>query len=179
MEVGGTESGSSPNLLGGDDATVRLWDLVNRSAKRIELTDHEGSVESVAFSPDGQTLTTGDDAKVRLWNLGATNPATDLRILPGTEDGIESVAFGPDGQTLASGSRDKTVRPWGLGDPSAMPLALRGHEATVYSVALSPDGRSVASGGTDATVPAAASHAPQERLLSSSHSRCACRRKQA
>jgi WD40 repeat protein len=57
-------------------------------------------VESVAFSPDGQTLATGDaNGSAYVWDVAAAKLLTTLTD-PGSA-GINSVAFSPDGKTLA------------------------------------------------------------------------------
>jgi tetratricopeptide (TPR) repeat protein len=55
---------------GGDDTTIRLWDLKNFGAVRAVLRGHEARVWSVAFSPDakGETLASGsDDTNILRW----------------------------------------------------------------------------------------------------------------
>src|SRR5262249_3095141 len=43
---------------GGEDGTLRLWDLVRRQMAR-SWTDLSASVEAVAFTPDGSLLLAG------------------------------------------------------------------------------------------------------------------------
>jgi tRNA A-37 threonylcarbamoyl transferase component Bud32 len=54
---------------GGDDKTVRLWDLADQR-QIASLRGHTGTVLAVAFSHDGKILATGSkDKTIRLWDM--------------------------------------------------------------------------------------------------------------
>ena len=77
--------------------------------ERNTLKGHSRAVESVNFSPDGQTLASASwDGTVKLWDL----EGRELQTLEGHSISVISVSFSPDGQTLASASRDGTVKLW-------------------------------------------------------------------
>lgn len=112
---------------------------------------HKGSVNSLAFSPNGKTLVSGSgDTTIRLWDMA--NPAAEPMILRGYEYPVGSVAFSPDGTTLASTSGGDTIHLWNLADPTSIPTTLRGHKANVRSIAISPDGAVLASSGLDGDI---------------------------
>jgi len=67
---------------------------------RNTLEGHTGSVWSVSFAPDGQTLASASaDGTVKLWDTSGR----ELQTLEGHTGSVWSVSFAPDGQTLASG----------------------------------------------------------------------------
>ena len=134
-------------VSGGDDFTVRIWDLASGRLER-ELRGHIGAVEAVAVTPDGTRIVSGGmDHTVRVWDLGSG----DLeRTLEGHPAAVRSVAVTPDGARVVSAGDDHTVRVWDIvsGD---LERTLEGHPAAVRSVAVTPDGARIVSGGVDGT----------------------------
>ncbi len=128
---------------GGEDRTVRLWDLATNRERAI-LTGHTDNVMMVAFSPDSSLLATaGRDGSVRLWEvgtgrqrailLGHAQPDRNGRVPPAF-----AVAFSSDGEVLATGGADETVRLWEVATGKQRTV-IQDTEA-VRSLAITADG---------------------------------------
>ena len=83
-------------------SSIGIWLYDAQTGEELAwLTGHTGWIESVLFSPDGETLASGsNDETVRLWSVGT---GASLRTLEGHTWEVNSVSFSPDGETLASG----------------------------------------------------------------------------
>jgi WD40 repeat protein len=144
---------------GGDDRTVRLWDIASRR-QIATLRGHKGGIGAVAFSPDGGMVVSGGDTSMRLWRLSMQGGVPTLRsvaVHTGLGGGVSSVAFSSDGRLLASGSWDGSIRLWEQERSDARggkpdPVVLRGHQFNVTALAFSADGKTLASGSEDFTV---------------------------
>ncbi len=107
----------------------------------------DDSVNSVAFSPDGQRLVSGsDDNAIRVWNMSSGSCLQTL----GHSRRVFSVAFSPDGQWLVSCSED-SIKVWDT-ISGGCHQTLEGHGSWIYSVTFSPDGQRLASGSHDKTI---------------------------
>lgn len=104
------------NTIAMVDSVVKLFDISARQHLNT-LSGHVsypycggGTITTVRFSPDGQTIATGSsDRTIRLSNVKI---GEHLKTLTGHTSAVNSVAFSPDGKTLASGSSDGTILLW-------------------------------------------------------------------
>ncbi len=122
----------------------RLSYLCNLSDKSWPV---DGSVEAVAFSPNGQLFASGDlDNKARIWNRETG------KVLQTFDVGgyVHSIAFDPVGDSLAVGSSDGLIRIYSVSDGSEH-ATLAGHGDAVLSVQFSSDGSQLLSSGYDNT----------------------------
>jgi len=98
-------------VSGGDDGTVRLWELSSGNELRMLQPDHQKEVLSIALSPDGRIALSGSaDHSARLWDLSSGRALLTLDH----GDSVEFVAIAPDGRTAISVCRDKMLRVWDI-----------------------------------------------------------------
>ncbi|WP_027268774.1 TIR domain-containing protein [Leptolyngbya sp. PCC 6406] len=130
-----------------EEGQVSLWEVGQNTPDLTALEQfpaHEGPVNAVQFTPDGQKLVTaGSDKTIRFWNRNGQLQTTLL----GHTGQIFAVAVHPTASVLISGGGDRALRLWDLNRPHI--TALQDHQEGVNSVAISPDGDTLASVGDD------------------------------
>ncbi len=136
---------------GGDDETVRLWDVGSEGSEHAldVLRGHRGRVYSVTFSPRGDWLASGgDDHAIYIWDVHSKQR---VQTLLGHQSHVRSLAFSGQGDMLVSGSEDNSIALWDMNTGQCL-YTLREHRDQVYAVAFSVDGKYIASGSHDCTV---------------------------
>ena len=125
-------------------STILIPNTLAQDEPYIQIAEsHAGGVESVAFSPDGNTHASGGGLTVHLWDA---HTGELLNTLTGHKGVVNSVAFHLDGNILASGSDDETIRLWDVNTGELL-NTLTGHTNGVESIMFSPDGNTLASSG--------------------------------
>ena len=120
---------------------IRLWNVQTRE----QITTLKGHTEigtSIAFSPDGKTLTSStENGTVQLWDPQTGERKATLKENWGK---VSSVTYSPDGNILAIAYHD-TVR---LLDKhtGTREIKVTGTWRKIYSVAFSPDSATIATG---------------------------------
>lgn len=127
---------------------IDIWDIT--SGTQIQtISTHDADINSLAYSPDGQTLgTASTDDTIQLWH---TDTYEIQATLTGHTSIVTDIAFSPDGKTLASSSYDQTVKLWDLNTMSLL-HSLSGHINRVYTVAFHPNSNLLISASRDDTV---------------------------
>jgi WD40 repeat protein len=122
---------------------ILLWDIAKRKFVGKPLRAGTYGLDSLAFSPDGKTLTSGDiDGTIIWWDVASQQP---IQTFKKDDHGI---AFSPDGKVLASTS-DTSISLWDAKthvDLGQLPME-RG-----LVIAFRPDGKILAAANTDSDI---------------------------
>ncbi|MGB5960137.1 MAG: serine/threonine-protein kinase [Coleofasciculaceae cyanobacterium] len=123
--------------------------IVSKNPWLLELRGHSNYVNSVAISPDGETIVSGSYGHtIKIWNL----KTGDLKdTLFGHTDRIHDIAISLDGQTIVSASHDSKIKIWNL-KTGYLKKTLCSNSGSVFCVAISPDGQKIVSGNWSNTI---------------------------
>ncbi|MFF8645355.1 trypsin-like peptidase domain-containing protein [Streptomyces sp. NPDC015345] len=134
---------------GSVDGEAELWDISTGSfIRRFDFSEASsiGTIESVAFSPNGRTLAAGNDS-AWLWDVATGEMLSSESPGEDSVGSAASVAFSPDGKKLATGPGGAVGEKAKLWD-ATIGLSTATLDATGFvSVAFSPDGRTVTTSG--------------------------------
>lgn len=113
------------------------------------LPGHNGTVNSVAYCPDGSRIAAASaDSTLRILDA---RTGEQILALQGHSDGVNSVAYSHDGARIVTASEDCTLRVWDALSGNHL-LTLKGHLDSANSAVFSPDGSKIASTARDNTV---------------------------
>jgi WD40 repeat protein len=132
-------------LSGGDDGSLRLWDMAG--AKQLRIAEKVG-LRLCTLSPDGKVLAGWSGWRISFWDVARWE---DVTADDGHADGVETLVFAPGGTVLASLGRDHTVRLWDVRGGKQV-HKFTGHRPTssrsrdTCPLAFSSDGRLVTAG---------------------------------
>ncbi|MFJ5731540.1 WD40 repeat domain-containing protein [Streptomyces paradoxus] len=140
-------------VTGGEDGTVRVWDLITGAPVGEPLTGHSARVRAVATAvlADGRVVvvTGSSDSAVRVWDLSTGELLHALRV-GALDHGVRCVATATlgDGRVLAligASLQQEPVRAWDLTTGARVCDASGRHPAGVTALAATrlPDGRTV------------------------------------
>jgi hypothetical protein len=136
-------------------ARYRQVDLVDaQTLKTIRsYKDHEGKVNRVLFSQDGQWLLTGSGIVGLKGTVTIFEVATGdvLQKMEGHSDVIYGVALSHDKTLMATSSYDRAVLVWNVAE-GKIERSLTGHNGAIYDVAFNNDAQVLVSASADDTL---------------------------
>ncbi|KIK63078.1 hypothetical protein GYMLUDRAFT_163831 [Collybiopsis luxurians FD-317 M1] len=140
-------------VSGGEDDLGYIWDITDGEVI-VKLTGHSDSVSCVAWSTDGDLVSTGGmDGKIRLWRrVGKEDYRTweFLTELQGPDE-VMFLKWHPKGNVLLAGSNDSTLWLWQLPSGNTMQV-FAGHTGPVQCGTFTPDGKRIVSACGDGTL---------------------------
>ena len=123
------------------DATVKLWDIATGTLKAT-LEGHAAPVNSVAFSPDGNTIASGSTGRFYYTPTAHGDFFTITRGTIKLWDVATRILKNTLGTTLGRIQKEKESFPWGAGQDYG----------SIYDVTFSPDGNTIASTHRDYSI---------------------------
>lgn len=140
-------------LSGGQDNTVRLWDL--SSGRNLQtFRGHDSWIRGVAFGTDGRTLlSASQDATLRTWSLSGYAELRSIqgRELNGHADAILAARYSPDQSLVVTASRDRTARTWDALTGENRQTLTEGHSFLASSARFYDHGRKLVTAAVDNT----------------------------
>jgi WD40 repeat protein len=137
-------------LAAGRGDRVLIYDITQKERPVVaHVATPNDLVQSLAWSPDGQTLASGGFRRIRIWEAGTGKMARQIDGLSGR---VTALSFTPDGKMLIAGEGDVAstgmIRVWRM--PDTEPLASwAAHADSILSVDVSRDGKWLATAGAD------------------------------
>jgi WD40 repeat protein len=144
-------------VIAGGDGTdadsydvARIWHVGERKPA-LTLSQHNESITSVAFSPDGKlALTASTDKSACVWDLSGNGDGCDFLLQSRNKGGVEAANFSPDGSHVVAAYEDGTALIWDWQAQSPL-TELRGHTDSVFDAEFSRDGRRIVTASADHT----------------------------
>jgi len=120
--------------------------ILAKIREEYQFVGHNGSVNSVYFSPTGNAIATASyDRTAKLWDL----QGNCLVTFTGHNKSVTSVSFSPTGDAIATASSDRTAKLWDL-EGNCL-VTFTGHNNSVTSVSFSPTSDAIATASSDRT----------------------------
>ncbi len=126
--------GSLALASGGDDTTIRLWDIETRT-QLLVLEGHGDIISGIDSLPDGRLVTTSGDGTGRVWDLTV---APGRPVLTSHDWNISAMHRGNNDQFVTGGNDGKVVL--SSTSDTSEPALITQHDAPIVGVATLQSG---------------------------------------
>lgn len=126
---------------GGEDGIIRLWDLPDGQPGQTLVASEYGDVQSLCFSPDGESLVSRDGSQLIVWK---TKTWTKQRVISFEHLSLDNeVVFSPDGTRIieATGSSESGAISFYEPKTGQHLITLSDASREVNAIAFDPTGR--------------------------------------
>ena len=115
-------------------------------SKELTITGHDGWINSVSFSQDGEIIVSAsDDKTVKLWNQAGD----ELETLK-HNDKVSLVTISPDSERIVFTSDDGQIQVWSR--DGSLIKAWQGHEDKITTLKFNPNGNNFISASNDGQI---------------------------
>ncbi len=115
---------------------IRLWNVFD--GRTLLLTRDEGSLTSMAFSPNGTELAAStSNGDLFTWSMQELDMKPEQAYQGNVR--LDLLSFSPDGRWLAAATGAKQALVWDRNNPASSPRVLSGHDSELTIVEFSPD----------------------------------------
>jgi WD40 repeat protein len=146
----------------GPDATVYLWDLIDRQSNIQHPFPGSIGTRAVVYHPGGDLMASAgcmvsdieggvcEMGGITLWETDSQRTAGEP--LSGHNGAATAVAYNADGSLLASGGEDGSITVWRVPEGKVVRQVPGIHDGEISTLVFSPNGTSLASSGVDGNV---------------------------
>ncbi|HEV2784433.1 MAG TPA: P-loop NTPase fold protein [Actinophytocola sp.] len=135
---------------GSKDGTVRIWDRPTGKAVFRPLTGHSGSVNAVAFTPDGGVVSGCNDHILRIWDDFRGTPPTEIPT--GHTGGIRAIAMAPSDMHIITAGWNSSIQLWNRATGQLAGEIQTGHTGGIRGLTAIPGARILFSGADGSLV---------------------------
>ena len=145
--------GFSSSSVGGEDTTVRTWDLhptfIKLNNPLSTYRGHTSAVNGVAYARGGELIVSGSaSGEIAVWE----GRVSDKRLLQFDAHSGPISSIRIYDERIFSSSEDKTIRIWDLSTGHSLLSILNSHTAPINAIALTPDGKWIVSASDDGSL---------------------------
>lgn len=122
---------------------------VEKKGKTLELTGHNGRVNSAFLSPDSNyVISASSDKEIKVWNI---SDGELMQTLKGHHGPVNYAAYSSDGKYIISASDDSTVKLWNAQNGLLL-KTFSCNKSPIITVAISTDNRKIVAASTDRVI---------------------------